>query len=216
VTLSTRTGYHGSSIVNTRPRPVPVPRSTGQRRVRVGGVALACMLLALGAALSGIALLSVSHTGAYLAVAQRVVAGNLITPGALRTVRLPDVPGLDAMPATEIDSVIGKFATVTLFPGALLIADEFTGTPGPPGMDQVSIPLPPGGLPAPDLQPGERILLYPRNGATEEYTGIVISVGTAGGGGVNLYLAVAPNQTHAISTLSATVGFSAALAPPGR
>lgn len=214
MTLSTRSPYNGSPLVATRGR-LPVVGS-GSRRVRVGGVALAMMLLALGAALSGIALMSVSHTRAYLAVARHVAAGTQITPDVLRTVNLPSAPGLAAMPATELDSVLGKYASVTLFPGSLLVADDVLPTTAAPGAYQVSVCLTPGGLPSPELKPGDKLLLYPRDSSNQTFTVTLLSVGAPEPDGTQLYVAVqSREESRAVALLNSTVGLTAALAPAG-
>ncbi len=83
--------------------PMPMPRVVGNRRIRTGGIALATMLLAFGAALSGIALVSVAKTSAYLAVAKPVAVGSQIAATDLTTVQLSGGGGLTLIPAVEPD-----------------------------------------------------------------------------------------------------------------
>ena len=59
--------------------PIAAPRVVNNRRVRTGGVLLGVLLLVLGAALSGLALLSATRTSAYLAIARQVPVGKQIT-----------------------------------------------------------------------------------------------------------------------------------------
>ena len=61
--------------------PIAAPRVVNNRRVRTGGVLLGVLLLVLGAALSGLALLSATRTSSYLAISRPVPVGEALNPG---------------------------------------------------------------------------------------------------------------------------------------
>jgi hypothetical protein len=106
-----------------------MPRVVGNRRLRTGGIALATMLLAFGAALSGIALLSVAKTSAYLGVKQDVPVGSVVQASDLTSVQLSGGSGLTLIPAADLRQVIGKHAAVELRPGTLLSPTELNDQP---------------------------------------------------------------------------------------
>jgi hypothetical protein len=195
--------------------PVPAPRVVGNRRIRTGGVALAVMLLAFGAALSGIALLSVSRTSSYLAIGRPVQVGSQITAADLTTVQLHGGGGLTPIPATSISRVIGLNAAVSLVPGTLLVAADLTNKTLV-GADQAQIGIHATNLPALRLHPGDQILLVPLGGSDKAtgstYTATVVDVGTIGNGGdTELHVAVPANLAPTLVTLNADGGLGIVL-----
>src|SRR5262245_14708047 len=90
--------------------PIAAPRVVNNRRIRTGGILLAVLLLVLGAALSGLALLSATRTSAYLAVAKQVPVGQTVQASDLKTVELSGGQGLEAIPANQINTVVGRRA----------------------------------------------------------------------------------------------------------
>jgi hypothetical protein len=144
--------------------PIAAPRVINQRRVRAGSLALATMLLALGAALSGLALVSVARTANYLAVAKAVPIGAEIVAEDLKTVELRLGSGLSAIPARDINAVVGKRAAVALVPGTLLVRDALTDKEliGP-GQAQIGLGVKKANLPATSLHPGDSVLIVAIN-----------------------------------------------------
>jgi len=72
-----------------------------------------------------------SATKAYLAVYTEVQAGTQLTADMLQTVHITPANGLTPIPAGDIDTVLGTYARVTLYPGSLLTTDQLTTTQGP-------------------------------------------------------------------------------------
>jgi hypothetical protein len=198
--------------------PVPAPRVLGRRRVRTGGVALAVMLLALGAALSGIALVSVSHTGAYLAVRRPVPIGSEVTAADLTTVRLSGGSGLSLVPARDLDRMVGRRAAVSLVPGTLLVPQALTDRSllGP-GQAQIGIGLKKADLPAAHLAPGDQVMLVPLGDTTSTDTGspvpaTVVDVGApAVDGTVVVHVAVAADLAAGVVARNASGGLGIVL-----
>jgi hypothetical protein len=200
--------------------PVPAPRVVGNRRIRTGGVALAVMLLAFGAALSGIALLSASKTAAYLSVRQAVPLGSVITADDLTTVQLRGGGGLNPIPATERNAVVGLHAATSLVPGTLLAAGELTSKSLVNADDaQIGLGVSGSNLPTTHLQPGDQILLVPLGGAVKTadqttYTATVVDVGASGSdGSLVLHIAVPVDLAPTLVTLNAAGGFGIILKP---
>lgn len=205
--------------------PIAAPRVVNQRRIRTGSLALATMLLALGAALSGLALVSVSRTNSYLAVAQAVPQGAQITAADLRSVELRVSSGLSAIPARSINLVIGKRAAVALVPGSLLVPGALTDKEliGP-GQAQIGLGIKAVNLPALALHPGDQVLVVSTataaGGDATEATApqqfpatVVDAYGQPGEGTVVLHLAVAVELAPAIAKLAATGDVALVLRP---
>lgn len=186
--------------------PIAAPRVVNNRRVRTGGVLLGVLLLVLGAALSGLALLSATRTSAYLAVSRPVQVGSQITAADLTTVELSGGQGLSAIPANQINSVIGRHAAVTLYPGTLIAAAELNNQTLLRA-NEAEI-----GIRASNLtfvKPGDQIQLVPLNTAngavagTISFNATVIDVGAPGSdGSVSLHVAVSATEAPAILAYS--------------
>jgi hypothetical protein len=187
--------------------PIAAPRVVNNRRLRTGGVLLGVLLLVLGAALSGLALLSATRTSAYLAVSRPVQVGSQITAADLTTVELSGGQGLSAIPANQINSVVGRHAAVTLYPGTLIAAAQLNNqTLLQSGEAEI-------GIRSSNLtfvKPGDQILLVPLNTAggtgaagTISFNATVIDVGTPGSdGSVSLHVAVSAAEAPTILTYS--------------
>jgi hypothetical protein len=198
--------------------PVPVPRIVGNRRIRTGGIALATMLLALGAALSGIALVSVSKTSAYLSVKVPVSVGSQISAADLTSVQLSGGGGLTLIPATDINSVVGRHAAVSLVPGTLLSPAQLTDKAlVGAGQAQIGLGVGASNLPAAHLSPGDQILLVPLGAGAAKasqpsYSATVIDVSASGSdGGLVMHVAVDADLAPTIVTLNASGGLGVVL-----
>ena len=120
------------------------------------------VLLVVGCALGfADASLSLASHQDVLVVAQPVAAGQVLTAGDLRSVRVSTGAGLAVVPAAEEASVVGRPLAVPLVAGALLTQDE-TGARSPvtAGADVVAVALKAGLFP-PDLAPGDRVQVVP-------------------------------------------------------
>jgi len=185
--------------------PIAAPRVVNNRRVRTGGVLLGVLLLVLGAALSGLALLSATRTSAYVAVARQIPNGKQITAADLSTVELSGGQGLSAIPADQVNSVIGRYASTTLYPGALVVPSELTNTTLVDS-NQAEIGIHVGTLPSSTLKPGDHVTLVvpsPTPGTPgQTYPATVIDLGAPGSdGSVSMHVAVDPTAAAAILSL---------------
>ena len=96
-----------------------------------------------------------------LVVAQPLAAGQVLTTGDLRAVRVSTGSGLDVVLVGEEASVVGRRAAVPLVAGALLTSSEVGNAPPVgSGSDVVAVGLKAGAYP-PDLAPGDRVQVVP-------------------------------------------------------
>ncbi len=185
--------------------PIAAPRVVNNRRVRTGGVLLGVLLLVLGAALSGLALLSATRTSAYVAVANNIQAGAKIGPADLKFVELSGGQGLLAIPSAQINTVIGQYAATTLNAGSLVVpSDLSTKTLVGPGQAEISIHV--GALPSSTLKPGDQVFLVATGAApgaaAPTYPATVIDMGTPGSdGSVGMHVAVESGSAATILSL---------------
>ncbi len=120
------------------------------------------VLLVLGCALA-FADASV-HLGSreqVLVVAQPVSAGQVLTSGDLRAVRVSTGSGLDVVPVDQEATVLGRRVAVPLVAGSLLTATEVGSAPAVgSGSDVVAVGLKAGAYP-PEVAPGDRVQVVP-------------------------------------------------------
>jgi hypothetical protein len=187
--------------------PVPVPRIVGNRRIRTGGIALATMLLAFGAVLSGIALISVSKTSSYLEVKTEIQVGSPVTAADLTSVQLSGGGQVALIPAADLKLVVGHVAATTLYPNTLLAPKQLTSTaPIPDGDVQIALSLNEAKLSSTSLAPGASITLVPYgNSATatsQPYTVTIIQLFAADGSGdIRMIVQVLTGDAVPIETL---------------
>lgn len=204
--------------------PVAAPAGPAERRMRLGHLALAVALIAVGALGTTGLVTAVSADGEYLALAREVEYGAQITHADLLTVRINRAPGLDPVAADDIDRVVGAYATMRIAAGTLLTPGHLTTTPVPePGFHVVGVTLRGDRLPARHPRPGEPVLLVAtpeRSSITGEsdhapqtWPATVTAVsggdqggflgGSGGAGTVTLDVAVPAAQAPTIATLAA-------------
>ncbi|HEY7175269.1 MAG TPA: SAF domain-containing protein [Micromonosporaceae bacterium] len=192
-------------------KPIAAPRVVNNRRIRTGGILLAVLLLVLGAALSALALLSATRTSAYVAMAREVPVGYRVSAQDLTTVEFSGGQGLEAIPASQINSVIGKIAGVTLKRGTLVTDSELTKTSVlPPGYAEIGLSFPASRLSSPSLKAGDQITLVPLGTAagTSTYPATVIDVGAPGSdGSIVIHVAVRGEDAQTILQASGNGGF---------
>jgi hypothetical protein len=142
------------------PAPVPTPMARLPRRRRLGMVALGIILVVVGAIIAYLLYVTAGVTRPYLAVTHKVPHGATIQANDLTVVDVNPAAGLQPIPASERDQVIGKHAAADLFPGTLLIRDQLTAQTIPaPGQQLVGIELKPAQLPARALKTGDPVIL---------------------------------------------------------
>ncbi len=145
-------------VPGDRLAPPVVP---GGRRQRRWSLALLAVLVTLGSALAFVVLwMNAGDRKPVLALRNNVVAGQTITSDDLTVVRVSTDGGLDPIPSSRRDDVVGQPAATNLVAG--LLVPEAVGTAD--GLDTgtavIAIPVPPAELPSDDLETGDKVLLY--------------------------------------------------------
>lgn len=190
--------------------PVAPPKVVRQRRMRPGLLGLAVLLVALGGLGSAFAVTSVRATGSYLAVAREVPVGGELSADDLITVQVAGGTGLAPVAASKLDEVVGKRATVALTPGTLLTMAQLTDEPMiGPGQQQVAIGLKAAEVPAKELHPGDKVVLFstPERDARSTAPGTrfqatVIDTAKPDKTNTVLYLALASRDVPAVVNLA--------------
>jgi hypothetical protein len=140
----------------------PPPRLRRRPALVAASVAAIC----LGALLAVWAYTAASSSQDVLAVRTTVHRGELITRGDLMTVRISVDPALKPLPASAAESVVGKRAAMDLAAGGLVTAEDVTSAVVPAkGMSVVGVSLPPGLMPAVQLQSGDQVRIVATPGA---------------------------------------------------
>jgi hypothetical protein len=204
-------------------QPIAAPQGPRERRVRVGHLALAVALIVVGALGTTALVATVAAEGEYLALSRDVDYGAQLSAEDFVAVQMSAAPGLDPVAASDLDRVVGAYATMPLAAGTLLTPAQVTAQPVPgPGQNVVGITVRGDRLPAQPLRPGDPILLVAiaeRSGGTDQpssrpqtwhatVTAIAgaDSTGFLGGGGsgsVTLDVAVPAAEGPTIATLAA-------------
>lgn len=135
---------------------LPPPR----RRRRPALLALAIVMIVLGALGAAYLATSLGRTSVVIAVARPVAWGQTITAADLVEARVPADPALTPIPYADREEVIGGTAAIDLVPGSLLTRDAVTDQRFPPlGQQLVGVGVSAAQLPATPLRPGEDVLL---------------------------------------------------------
>lgn len=156
MTTTTRGVSANGAGTTTKPATPKAAPGVGRRR-QLPWVALG-VLLVLGCTLV-FAVASVRLGGGteVLALTRPVAAGQVLSPGDLRAVRLGAGGGLGLVAATGETAVVGRPAAVPLAAGSLLVGSDLGAPPASSaGFDVVAVALKAGQFP-PDLAPGDRV-----------------------------------------------------------
>jgi SAF domain-containing protein len=152
----TRNGHSTRTPELSRAPSLPPPR----RRRRPGLLALAVMMVVLGALGAAYLASSLSRTTSVIAVARDVPWGQAVTAADLVEADVSNDAALDPIPWSERDQVIGLVANTTLTSGSLLTREAVTATRLPPaGQQLVGIAVTQGQAPVTPLLPGDDVLL---------------------------------------------------------
>ncbi|SRR6266540_683558 len=140
--------------------PAAAPVGRLPRRRRWGLLAVGVVLVAVGAVAAYLLVVTAGVTRPYLAVNRNIPYGATIGAGDLTVVDVNPAAGLQPIPASHRDQVIGKYAAADLFPGTLLTRAHLTDLAIPaPGQQLVGIELKPAQVPARTLKPGDAVIL---------------------------------------------------------
>ena len=157
-------------------------RASPGRRRRHLPLAVVGVLVVVGCALAfaDVSLRS-GHGAEVLVVAEPVPAGQVLTGGDLRAVKLSAPSGVASVPAGEEQAVLGQPAAVPLAPGSVLTRAEVgSGALVGAGSDVVAAALKAGAYP-PDLAPGDKVQVVPVSSATgSSVSGSSSATGSAG------------------------------------
>jgi SAF domain len=120
------------------------------------------VLLTVGSALAFVVLwMNAGERKPVLAMANDVAAGQTIDATDLVVVRVSTEAGVTPIPASERDDVIGQVASVDLLAGSLLVENAIGENRGlEPGTALIAVPVPVQELPSPDLEAGDRVIVY--------------------------------------------------------
>ena len=148
----------------TRTRPAKLSdgrelRLAPQVRQRRPLLALSsALLVALCVAVFASVYLRAGHQVSVIAVARSVPEGQTLTGNDLTIVRMSIAPGVLAIPATAVDSVMGRRVAVPVESGTLLTPGDLAhGSYVPPGDAVVGVALKQGQLPATGVAPGQYV-----------------------------------------------------------
>jgi hypothetical protein len=173
------------------------------------------LLIALGGLAAYWFATTVDHTQSVLALARPVKAGQPITAADLTTMSISAGPASDAIPATDAGSVIGKYATVPLQPGQILLPTTIAAVLDvPAGQALVGVAVTPAQAPSQQLQRGDRITIVgtpnaaddPPDTAPTGIDAIVISTQTIADTDKTVINVVVPNQQAALLAARAATG----------
>lgn len=166
--------------------PAPAPASPVKVRRRPAFLIASVAALLLGALGAVWLWTSTTSTTEVLAVRSTVVRGSTITAADLVAVQIGVDPAVQAIPASEQASIVGKRAALDMAAGGLVTRSEVTDALVPEqGSTVVGLALAAGFLPAIDLQAGDRVRVVEVpgvQGATKEKApvtvdAVVVSVG---------------------------------------
>ena len=110
-----------SESPETTPAP---PRVPGRRNPK--WIALGVVALCLGGLLSYVIYARLANETAVVSVAQTVYRGEVIDAADLTTITLQGSTMAQAVPAADLDTMIGKRAAVDLVAGSVLVASAVT------------------------------------------------------------------------------------------
>lgn len=155
---------------------VALPALPGRRNPK--WIALGLVALCLGALLSYVLYARVADQESVVAVVNTVHRGDTVTAADLTSVSLPSAAGVQAVPATQLEQLVGRRAVYDLVGGSLLPVGAVSDSVVPqPGHAVVGVRLVTGRAPAGPLPSGTplRLVALPPAGsdseATDRYTG---------------------------------------------
>ena len=151
-----------STLTRTRP-----PRSADGHELRLAPrssrrrplfAVSSAMLVAVSVAVFTSLYLRAGHEVSVLAVSEHVEQGQALTGSDLSVERISLSPGVSAIPAASVGSIVGRRAAVTLEPGSLLVPGDLSRSSSvPAGYAVVGVALKSGQLPAAGVTAGETV-----------------------------------------------------------
>lgn len=164
------------------PAPVPAPVRIRSRR-NPRWVALGVVAVCLGAIASFFLYSQISESHQVVAMRRTVHRGAMITAGDLGQVRVGDTGGIRTVPASDLDSLLGKVAAFDLVQGSLVPVNAVTGDlPPDHGKAIIGIRVDVGRAPSGFLTTGSpvRLVVLPVDAVSGAGSGGMPADGTTG------------------------------------
>jgi hypothetical protein len=188
----------------------PPPRVPGRRNPK--WIALGVVALCLGGLLSYVIYARLAQETAVVTLAQTVYRGEVIDATDLTTITLQGNTIAQAVPAADLDTMVGKRAAVDLVAGSVLVASGVTDESIPAsGRAVVGLKLSAGRTPTSLLIPSAavRLVALPGQNGSDDLTGdtftarIIDQANGADGTSILVNVDVAADQAAIIAQLAA-------------
>lgn len=159
--MPTTTQHRGNGSPRTDPGVLRIdPPGRQQRRPRTSWVALGLVVLVAFSLVGAVTVAKVAARQPVLALAQTIERGEQLTAAHLAVVNVGTDDGVDLVPSSERDSLVGLTATARLEAGTLISRTHFaTGPAVAPGQSVVGLALAPGEYPTGTLRPGDLVVV---------------------------------------------------------
>lgn len=214
-------GLQSSGTAKAAAERLPPP----PRERRPALAALAVLLIVGGAAVAGLLAIRADSRVPVLMAGTDIAAGSQITADSLTETRVA-AEGTRLIPASQLDQLVGQYATVAISEGQLIDTAMVAGSGllEPPDSVAVGATLAPGRTPAGALRQGDVVdLVRVRDGegtvlVSEARVGRVVSGGGSdpvGGAGVTLTLFVNRSDAPTVSAVAAAGELSVVLIERG-
>jgi hypothetical protein len=162
-----QTTFPRNQAPGDRVAPTLVPGGGRQRR---WSLALVAVLVTLGSALAFVVLwMNAGGRHPVLALANDVVAGQVIRDDDLTVVRVATDEGITPVAASARDQVVGQPAAADLLAGTLLVPSAVGSNDGlETGKSQIGIPVSRERMPSGDLERGDTVTIVRTGGQSED------------------------------------------------
>ena len=164
------------------------PGRSAPRLRRSPALVVAGVVLVVAGALTSVGIYSnLSQTQEVIAIVTAVARGEQISRTDLTTVQVGFDPMLKPIPASQLASIVGKYAACDLVPGTFLTAAAVGDRLNPAvGSAEVGIALTAGEYPDDGLLPGDDVLLIAvpdasNPGPPTSFNGTLVTATTTGG-----------------------------------
>ncbi|MCW5950692.1 MAG: SAF domain-containing protein, partial [Propionibacteriaceae bacterium] len=144
------------------PRPAASPVAAGRSKLQRSPllIVFGVLVLAAGAAFGWFMWATTSTASEVVAVKADVQRGQIINAEDLTTVRVTLDPSLRTVPASDLQTLVGKRAATDLSAGTLVSPDQVTDVLLPPtGMSVVAVPIDAGLVPTVPILAGDTVRL---------------------------------------------------------
>ena len=174
---------------------------------------VAGVVLVIAGALVSVGIYSqLSQTQQVIAIVSPVARGEQIQRTDLVTVQVGFDALLTPVPASQINQIVGKYATTDLAPGSFLVEGAAGERPSPAqGEAEIGIALVAGEFPDDGLLPGDKVLLVEVSERVEpgitpmSYKGTIVTISSTQGNSIAIItVLVSISDAPILASLSAT------------